>query len=681
MSSGGRHQGPGRALATRKGLPASLGAASCALILAALLPAAAAGKSELSVPWPPAEGPGALFAHFGEEHINDADGGTLLPKVVSETIRYRPSLVTMSGDKVDKGEVEELRLWADVMGAYDAARVPWFAAVGNHDRLPPPGSPGGVLTAQDFSTYSTFFGSRPYPMGDGAPYPDPAFGPRQRPGGDPEGAASNYYVDYGPVRWIFIDNSCWSITLCDLPGIKEDSGQQLAAEGQLAFMSRIATEAQQQGRLAFVVMHMPTQDPRDQSYVEPTSVMHTMGKGPAGTADNAGFEAAAAGAGIDGVFVAHIKGQFRYTGQGGVPYFIDGGAGGELYTTGPVGVDHGYWHGYRLIRVTDGGFSTDTVPIFVPGSVRIEGPPTMARGQVAQFTAFGRQPVFNDPAKVEALELRDPAPTPRTGLLSAGVGSLALIGGVPLLLLVLVGLQLHASSAVVRRALALSVGVLGTGALAGGISVAQQSEPTSTPKGSLPSPARIWTSSDPLMLQPVASSDDDPRRNATSQTKDGSFRATCPGKPRLEIASGWESVQTQIHVPSEPGRLIRRFKPKKHTVKVGKETKLAKLRLAQPAVVEAFVKRKGAKGAKRSAKRKGKKGRRVATLLHACVTDTGSRLVLRWNGRASRELAAGNGNQGKPKGRHKLIVKIHSDRPIKKRVSRLAVRGGGKRRR
>ena len=109
-------------------------------------------------------------------------------------------------------------------------------------------------------------------------------------------------------------------------------------------------------------MHMPTRDPRDQSYIDQTTFNHVMGKGisPHRRADNMRFEEAAEQAGVDGVLVGHIKGQFVYKGRGGIPYYIDGGAGGELYTDGPVGTDHGYWHGFRLLRVAAGKVTTDS---------------------------------------------------------------------------------------------------------------------------------------------------------------------------------------------------------------------------------------------------------------------------------------------------------------------------------
>ena len=57
-----------------------------------------------------------------------------------------------------------------------------------------------------------------------------------------------------------------------------------------------------------------------------------MGKGA--SPDNQRFEVEAESLGIDGVFLGHIKGQFLYRGNGDIPYYIDGGAGGELYSSG-----------------------------------------------------------------------------------------------------------------------------------------------------------------------------------------------------------------------------------------------------------------------------------------------------------------------------------------------------------
>ena len=179
-------------------------------------------------PWPPADGPGVLFVHYGEEHWNDADGGTILPKIVEVAAKYKPKLVTMSGDKDNDGETDQLEKWREIMSAYDDAGVPYYAGVGNHDRDAPPGALPGVPPPGRLDNYREVFKERPYPMGDGPAYDDPLFSPRERPAGDPDGAASHYFVDYGDVRWIFIDNSCWVITGCDsfqLPSAQTPGGR------------------------------------------------------------------------------------------------------------------------------------------------------------------------------------------------------------------------------------------------------------------------------------------------------------------------------------------------------------------------------------------------------------------------------------------------------------------------
>jgi hypothetical protein len=625
-------------------------AVAVAAIGLAAVPAAAA-KKQKPKPWPPLKAPGKLFVHFGEEHINDADGPTLLPKVVRESARYRPKLVTMSGDKADDGETAQLDLWADVMKHYDRRGIPWFAAVGNHDRKAPPGLPGGVSVVADFAPYKQFFASRPYPMGDAPGYDDRKITPDRRASNDPSGASSSYFVDYGDVaRWVFLDNSCWSLILCD--PLQNPSGQNLGgSESQFNFLRRVGRAASEQGKLVFVVMHMPTQDPGDQLYREPTAVLHTMGKTAAGIADNLLFEQTARDAGVDGVFVAHIKGQFLYRGAGGIPYFIDGGAGGELYTTGPVGVDHGYWHGFRLLRVRGDQFRTDAVPIFVNGGIRIEGPTELERGDRATFEAFGRQPVFNDPAKVEALELRDPAPTPRPGGgAMTWVGDLAPWAG-PLLAALAFAFVAGTSSSARRR---LAVPALaGAGALGlVGVSAAQQSEPTSTPVSSLPNPARIWTTGKPKVLKPVASPSDDSRRNKRTQTADGRFEAVCPGRARLRITSGFESATHRLVVGSEPGPIVRRLKPGAKALQAGDKRTVARLRLKQPAQVLARVKRDG---------------RKVATLIKGCRAKTG-KLKIRWNGRAGRR------HRKVDPGVYQVKLKVISDRKPRRRSFPVEVR-------
>jgi Calcineurin-like phosphoesterase len=621
-----------------------------ALACAWLGPATASADVPRS--WPPRDGPGTLFVHFGEEHINDADGATLLPKVVRESARYRPRLVTMSGDKADDGEPEQFELWAAAVEAYDHRGIPWFAAVGNHDRKAPPGLPGGVATTADFSPYADFFADRPYPMGDASGYGQGIL-PAQRERSDPEGASSHYFVDAGPVRWVFIDNSCWSIIQCD--PLQHPSGQnEGGGEAQLHFLERVGRQASDAGRLVFVVMHMPTRDPGDQTYREPTAVAHTMGKTAGGLLDNTLFERAAVAAGADGVFVGHIKGQFLYRGEGGVPYYIDGGAGGELYTTGPVGTDHGYWHGFRLIRVHAGSFETDAVPIFVDGGIQISGPRRVERKQTRMFEAFGHQPVFNDPAQVPALELRDPAPVARSAGVAGWIGRAGPWLAPLAALVLLVALARLATVEPRRQRLALPAVASVLGALGfAGLSAAQQSEPTSTPVESLPNPARIWTTSDPLVLRPVASASDDPRRDPVTQTADGAFRGACPGRARLTITSGFERSSTRVVVPSEPGPIVRRVRRGAGALEPGRERMVARVGLDQRARIVARVTRGG---------------RAIARLERACAGP--GKVGIEWDGTTG---GRGRGRPARP-GTYRVRVSVLSDRRPLRRGFEVRVR-------
>jgi Calcineurin-like phosphoesterase len=611
-----------------------------ALACLAAFVACAAPAFAAPAPWPPVQGPGHLFVHYGEEHWNDHDGLTLLPKVVAESIRYRPALVTMSGDKANDGVVDELTRWREIMGAYDRAKIPYFAGVGNHDGKAP-GTPGGVSPILDHTNYRNVFAGRPYPFGDAAPYSDPNFSPRSRPASDPPGASQHYWVDYADVRWIFLDNSCYGLTNCDPmqnPRFPDAEGN----GGQLEFLERAGGAAQRAGKRAFVVMHMPTRDPRDQSYTDTTAMNHVMGKGA--SPDNQLFEEAAERTGVDGVFVAHIKGQFLYRGRGNIPYYIDGGAGGELYTTGPVGADHGYWHGFRLVRVDGSRITTDTVPIFVAKGITINGPSTVGHGRTVRFEAFGRQPVFNDPAKVPGLELRDADPLPKggsSGLLPAGTPWVA----GPALLLVLVGWALGAIPLPRPRRRPLPAGVVAI-ALAtlgvGSVALAESPRtPTSTPKEDLPNPARMWTTSNPLVLAPVASATDDSRRDPRTQTEDGAFRGACPGAANLTIASGFETRTAVVRVPSSPGRITTAVRGGARTLRRGRARRLATVGLAQPARVTVRVRR----------------GRRVRTLAATCA-DGGS-VRARWDGR----IRSRRGRLVRaPRGLWRVEVIVRSDR-------------------
>lgn len=617
---------------------------ACATAASACVAFAAPAIGAQTKSWPPVDPQSDVFVHFGEEHINDDDGATILPKVVRQSSKFKPDLVTMSGDKANDGEPEQFQLWADVMEVYDAKEIPWLAGVGNHDRKASPGLPGGVDIQGDFGPYAEFFAPRPYPMGDAPGYPQVS--PHQRQTSDPDGASSHYFADAGNVRWVFIDNSCFSILLCN--GIQNPSGQSPDGEEQLDFLERVGSEAQADGKLVFVVMHMPTRDPGDQSYRDPTATFHTMGKTFAGAADNELFEQSAVRAGVDGVFLGHIKGQFLYRGAGDIPYFIDGGAGGELYTTGPVGTDHGYWHGFRLLQVEGDSFSTDVIPIFVNDGIEITGSTSVAVGETRVFEAFGRQPVFNDPAQVPALELRDPNPIPRsTGSAALWFGEYAPWLGPPaLLVLMLLLSRFTANSPRGRRLLApVIAGFVGVTGFAG-VSAAQQSEPTSTPVESLPNPARIWTSSQPQVLRPVKSATDDPRRNATKQTADGNFRAVCPGRSKLTITSGFESTSTAIRVPSARGPLVRSIRAGHDRVRAGKSTRVASVNLAQSARVVAAVRRNGSL---------------VSRLENSCAGPGNA--AIRWNGKV------GSGKDGRraESGKYVVRIRVLSDRTPKRK--------------
>jgi Calcineurin-like phosphoesterase len=610
-----------------------------ATLLGALLLAAVPAATDARTTWPPVQGPGQLYVHFGEEHWNDDDGLTLLPKVVADSIRFRPLLVTMSGDKANDGNVEELTRWREIMRAYDRAGIPYFAGVGNHDRDAPPGA-GGLPPPGSIEPYKDVFKGRRYPMGDAG----------ARPSNDPAGASTHYFVDHGNVRWIFIDNSCWAIEECD--PFQNPSAQNAARRPQLDWLRDVAGGASRTDRLVFVVMHMPTRDPGDQSYRDPTAFNHVMGKG-VGTDDNDKLERVAEESGVDAVFVAHIKGQFIYRGRGNIPYFIDGGAGGELYTTGPVGVEHGFWHGFRLIRVSNGRFTTDSVPIFVPGGITIRGPARVARGRLARFEAFGKQPVFKDPAKVPALELRDPDPRPREG------GTLgALTGGgwllAPLAAFLLAGLvTLRDRLPRARPALvAGAVAALGLSALAA-VSVAQRGTPTATPKSSLPNPARIWTTSNRFVLAPVPSSSEDPRRDPRTETHDGAFRARCAGRARVTIASGVEQRSQTVAVPSARGRIVRSVRLGLRSLRAGRKRRVARLRLTQPAEVLVRV-RKG--------------GRTLRTLRHGCFRA--GRLSFFWDGRLRRRGKLLRARRG----RYRIHLTVRSDRRPLRRSRLLRVR-------
>lgn len=377
---------------------------SLACFLGCLACAPAAGAAVAADPWPPRTTRTPLFAHLGEERWDHVNGAAVLGRAVSDTARYRPDLVTLSGDRAANGTAAELSAWRGFMAPYDRAGVRWFPAVGNSDRQSPALFPPGMQGLGPFPAglgsvraYMEVFADRPYPFGDAS-----------APAGDPVGASTHYFVDSGPVRWIVLDNSCWSVSRCDPvqnPPFSDGEGEQ----GQFGWLERRADEASRAGRTVLLVMHMPTRDPRDAARVDPQSLSYVMGRDRA-FGDNARLEDIVARTGIDAVFAGNIRAMTQYRGLGRVPYFVDGGAGGDLHTNGPVGTDHGYWHGYRLVSVSRGRVVTDAVPVFAEDGITLRGADVARRGALERYEASGRQPGSRGARKVEALELRDPRP-------------------------------------------------------------------------------------------------------------------------------------------------------------------------------------------------------------------------------------------------------------------------------
>jgi hypothetical protein len=252
--------------------------------------------------------------------------------------------------------------------------------------------------------------------------------------------------------------------------------------------------------------------------------------------------------------------------------------------------------------------------------------------------------VFVDPAKVEALELRDPDPLP-SGLLSTGLRSGSwLVLPVGALLLAWLASRSH-SPRTRRRTVALPAAA--TLALAGFAAVAgaQRSAPTATPKEHLPNPARIWTTGNRFVLAPSPSASEDSRRDRLTQTHDGAFRARCPGRTRISIASGVESASTAVTVRSQAGRILRRARFRTRALSRGKRSRVARVRLAQPARLKLRVRRRG---------------RTLRVLRRGCFPG-GKRLSFHWSGKVRR-------------GRYRVQVVLYSDRRAIRRSKLMRVR-------
>ena len=396
------------------------------LVLAGLMLApSVAGSAEGDCPqparragtlqWPAPAGSKAIdIAHFGEAHWNEGQGPLTMPILAQDLVRTDPDLLLFSSDIADIGTPDRLGCFRRIMSPIDGAGIPWFGSPGNHDRVAFAG-PGGVANGA-IEIWRTVFASMPAPWGDrGAP--GRAFLVPEGEPDDGEGASTHYFFDYAPrgkrlLRVIVLDNSQQSLTSSDAdqypsvgPGEKDG--------GQLAFLARVAGDAQDKGLHTWVVMHQPTQDPRDPSNVHPVSINHTMGKGA--SSDNAAFDAIAQLTGIDVVLLGHIQGNALY-GLGDTEYFIDGGGGGSPYALHSVGTDTGYYYGYRLFRLNpaDGAYRTYFIPLI--DRIKVEGPREVKVGETIALTATATQPFDPDlpprlaavPNEAITLELRPP---------------------------------------------------------------------------------------------------------------------------------------------------------------------------------------------------------------------------------------------------------------------------------
>lgn len=450
------------------------------------------------------------FVHYGEAHHNEDGGPVVNGEIFRQTNEYGAAFLANSSDLATIGSPAELQSFEDLIDegfsplcptATSATpcstplEVPWFHSMGNHDRFPIAG-PGGVFSYTN-GTYRDVYADQAGPWGT-APVP-PGFSGMPRPAGD-AGALTHYWVDYGPLRLIAIDNSCHSISTCDALTVNEaangtrvgqhppvGAGQEFVSQFQ--FLEAAARDAKEQGKLVFAMMHEPTRDPRFPLNVDPISVNHTMNKGV--STDNQTFEAIAAAAGVDGVLLAHIKGNNVYDALT-VDYYVDGGGGGQPYALDTWSVDFGTYYAYRLFRIVGGEIQhTWLVPVIdhidlYRGGSPAGGSITLSVGDAIDLDATAIQPrcghpVFCSDQEIE-VELRPPAPPP--------------------------GFE-----------------------------------------SSVPVPAYVWHTSDGGVLDPVGERAE-PGFDPATMSAEGEFVAASPGTATVTVVSGWK--QTSVEIVVEP---------------------------------------------------------------------------------------------------------------------------------
>ena len=107
----------------------------------------------------------------------------------------------------------------------------------------------------------------------------------------------------------------------------------------------------------------------------------------------------------------------------------------------------------------------------------------------------------------------------------------------------------------------------------------------------------------------------------------------------MTITSGFETRKAPVTVPSAAGPLVRSVGRRGRSVRPGRRTTVAVVRLAQPARAIVRVQRAG---------------RTVGTLVEACAVARRP-IAVRWDGRLG-------GTAARP-GRYTVVVRIASDRP------------------
>ncbi len=380
-------------------------------------------------------------------------------------------------------------------------------------------------------------------------------------------------------------------------GFRTRSGQSPDGEEQLDFLERVGKEASAQGKLVFVVMHMPTRDPGDQTYRDPSATFHTMGKSVPGAADNERLRASG-GRGRRPTASSSVtsRASSSIAGAGDIPYFIDGGAG--VSSTPPVpsaptmatGMDS------ACSQVKGASFATDAVPIFVKDGIEIAGPTTVRRGRRRHSRHSAINPSSTIRPRCRCSSCVTPIrflargrPQLARWLRDAGPGCSVCA----LALMLMISRYAAAGPRRTSPARAHSDRVRRLARLRRRLGRAAERADLDAGRGAAESRKDL----DELEAPSPGASGVRHRRSAAStlasQTADGGFRGACPGRSKLTITSGFESTSKAILVPSAPGRIVRSIRGGRERVGIGRRTRVAAVALAQRARVVAVVRRNG----------------------------------------------------------------------------------------